>query len=172
MKKILFSLALFFPVLLCFAQSPSYSVRKGGHCYTLDMPDYLTRTFSLNDVATLQYQNTAKSTYVIVIEDSKEQLQEVGMKFVHARDFLESFSSDFKKDMQNRKLSPTTEFKSNGYAHAQTELQWTEDGNEFYMLITGLETPGYFYKILCWTPQVNKASVQADFQRISRSLKE
>lgn len=172
MKKIIVSLVLCLPALFCFAQNASYSVRKGGHCYTMDMPDYLTRTFSLNDVASLQYQNTARSTFVVVIEDSKEQLQEVGMKFVSAKDFLENFSNDFKKDMQNRKLTPTTEFKSNGYAHAQTELNWTEDDNEFYMLITGVETPGYFYKILCWTPQANKASVQADFQRISRSIKE
>jgi hypothetical protein len=172
MKKILLSVLLFFPAFLSFSQSPSFSVRKGGHCYTMDLPEYLTRTFSLNDVATLQYQNTAKSTYVIVIEDSKEQLQEVGMKFVSPKDFLENFSQEFKKDMENRKLAPTTEFKSNGYAHAQTELYWTEEGNDFYMLITGVETQGYFYKILCWTPKANQAAVQADFQRISRSIKE
>lgn len=138
----------------------------------MDIPDYLTRTYSLNDVASLQYQNTSRSAYVIVIEDSKAHLQEVGVKFMHAKDFLESFTAEFKKDKDNRRLTPVNEFRSNGYGHAQTELQWTEDGTDFYMLITGVETPGHFYKIMCWTIGDNRSNIEADFRRISRSLKE
>ena len=154
------------------AQASVFAVRKGGNCFVMDIPEYLTRTFALNDVASLQYQNTSKSAYMIVIEDNKEHLQEVGIKFVHAKDFLESFTADFKKDKENRKLTPVNEFKSNGYAHAQTELSWTEDGGDFYMLITGVETPGHFYKIMCWTTSENRDKMDADFRRISRSLKE
>ena len=172
MKRTIFLSVFLFLLQQAFSQPPAFSVKKGGHCYTMDIPDYLTKTYSLNDVASLQYQNSARSAYVVVIEDDKDQLQEVGMKFINALDFLENFTREFKKDMTGRKVTPAQEFKNNGYGHAQSELYWTEEGSEFYMLITGVETPGYFYKILCWTPLENKGKAQADFQRISRSLKE
>ena len=172
MKKLILLGALLGACFMVNAQSAGFSTRKGGNCFTLDVPEYMTKTFSLNDVASLQYQNTAKATYIIVIEDDKDNLQEVGMKFTGPKDFLESFSNEFKKDMVKRKLTPTTEFKSNGNGHAQTELFWTEDDTDFYMMITGVETAGHFYKIMCWTTLENKPRVEADFRRISKSLKE
>jgi hypothetical protein len=172
MKSLILALAC---LALCregIAQSGSFTIRKGGNCFVMDIPEYLTRTFSLNDVASLQYQDTSISAYVIVIEDNKEHLQEVGIRFAHPKDFLENFTTDFKKDRENRRLTPVTEFSSNGYGHAQTEMRWTEAGADFYMLITSVETPGHFYKIMCWTTGQNIGKVDADFRRISRSLKE
>ena len=172
MKKLSLLIAILCACVMAQAQSSGFSARKGGNCFTLEVPEYMTKTFSLNDVATLQYQNTSKSSYAIVIEDDKDHLQEVGMKFTGPKDFLESFATEFKQDKANRTLTPTTEFKSNGYAHAQTELFWTEDDTPFYMMITGVETAGHFYKIMCWTTLENKPRVEADFRRISKSLKE
>ena len=154
------------------SMAQGFSVKKGGNCFTLDIPDYLTRTFELNDVASLQYQNSSRSVYVIVIEDDKAQLESLGMKFVNARDFLDNFANDFKKDFQDRKQVYLKEFTNNANKHAQAELYWKEEDNDFYMLITGVETPGHFYKIMCWTPLENKAKINDDFLRISKSLRE
>jgi hypothetical protein len=138
----------------------------------MDIPAYLTRTFQLNDVASLQYQNSSRSVYVIVIEDDKTQLESLGIKFVNAKDFLDNFANDFKKDFKDRKQVNPKEFLQNGHSHAQVELYWTEEDSKFYMLITGVETPEHFYKIMCWTPLENKSKVNDDFLRISGSLKE
>lgn len=54
------------------AKTAVFAPKRGGNCYTLDIPEYLTRTFSLNDITSLQYQNTSKPAYVIVIEDNKD----------------------------------------------------------------------------------------------------
>lgn len=154
------------------SMAQGFSVKKGGNCFSMDIPEYLTRTFELNDVASLQYQNSSRSVYVIVIEDDKAQLESLGIKFVNARDFLDNFANDFKKDSQDRKQVYLKEFTNNTNKHAQAELYWKEEGNDFYMLITGVETPGHFYKIMCWTPLENMAKVKDDFLRISRSLKD
>lgn len=169
MKKI-FLLALLFCGLNTYAQN--FSTQKGGHCYTLDLPNYLLKTFDLNDVATLQYMNTAKEAYVIVIEDSKEELNYYRMVMNGPTEFLEFFLKDYKVGAKKRKVSPVTTFAANGNNHAQVELTWTEDKLNYAMLITVAETPTHFYKIICWSLDSNYNSLKPDFLTISKSLKD
>lgn len=163
---------ILFVVISFTSVAQGFSVKKGGNCFTMDIPEYLTRTFDLNEAASLQYQNTSRSVYVIVIEDDKAQLESLGIKFVNARDFLDNFAKDFKKDFEGRKLVYLKEVTNSVNKLAQVELYWKEEGTDFYMLITSVETPGHFYKIMCWTPLENKEKVNDDLLRISRSLKD
>jgi hypothetical protein len=150
----------------------SYSAQKGGHCYTLDIPDYMTKTYVLNDVATMQYQNIQREAYTIVIEDEKALLEYLGIKFVDAADFLDQFIAEYKIESDNRKTSKSTAFKSNGNPAAQIELEWTEEVGGFYMLITVVETKTHFYKIMSWTLAENKDKLKYDFQKTAKSLKD
>ncbi|NBA88110.1 hypothetical protein GVN16_20225 [Emticicia sp. CRIBPO] len=138
----------------------------------MEIPDYLTKTYSLNEVATLQYMNSNKEAYVIVIEDSKELLESLGTKFVDSKDFLDNFTSTFHKDDKNRTLGSVSQFTANNNKHSQVEMTWENDGLNFYMIITGVETPTHFYKIMTWTISENKDLLKSDFLRISKSLKD
>ena len=75
-------------------------------------------------------------------------------------------------DAKNRKLSQVTEFEINGNKNAQTELTWSTDDTDYYMLITVVESKENFYKILCWTITENKDMLKNDFINISKSLKD
>ena len=154
------------------ASAQGFSVKQGGHCYNLEIPGYMTKSFQLNDVASLQFQNISKEAYVIVIEDAKDHLESVGMKFVNAKDFLEYFISDYKSGTENRTVSEVNEFKSNGNDHAQVELTWLEDDTDLFMLITAVETDTHFYKIMCWTTIDYLTILKEDYKHISKSLKD
>lgn len=169
MKKIFLLVALI-SSLTTFAQN--FSTQKGGHCYTLDLPNYLLKTYDLNDVATLQYMNTAKDAYVIVIEDSKDELNYLRMVMNGPTEFLEFFLKDYQAKAKKRKVSPVTTFESNGNNHAQVELSWEENGVKLSMLITVAESKSHFYKILCWTNGPNFENMKQDFLAISKSLKD
>ena len=164
-------------LLLCIILLPSailaqsYSTQKGGHCYTLDIPDYMTKTYTLNDVASMQYQNIQREAYTMVIEDEKSELESLGIKFVDAADFLDQFIGEYMVDSQNRKTSKTTTFNSNGNNAAQLVLEWTDE-IDFYMLITVVETKTHFYKIMSWTLSENKDKLKDDFQKTAKSLKD
>lgn len=149
-----------------------FNVRKGGHCYSMEVPDHMTRVFNLNDAASLQYQNLDIPSFIIVIEDDKEELQTVDMKFGGPVDFLDFFVKDFKKDAAERRVSPTATFTSNGMEHAQREIVWKEEASEFFMLVTAVETVGHFYKVLCWAPTEARGRVEDDFRRASKSIRE
>ena len=100
----LFVLLASFICINLYAQA-SLSEKKAGHVYYLSIPDYMLKTYDLNDVATLQYKNAAKEAYTIVIEDSKEQLEALGIKYTDAEDFLNSFLGDYNKEVKNRKVT-------------------------------------------------------------------
>jgi hypothetical protein len=158
-------------VQVSFAQT-KFSEKVGGHVFRMNIPDYMAKTFDLNDNAALQYQNTQKEAYTIVIEDSKEQLEKLGMKYVSAKDFLEDFAKDFHADKVERVLSTITEFDLTPMKFAQAELTWKQDDIKFFMIITTVESSTYFYKILCWTIFDNKDTLKKDFLTIAKSLKD
>jgi len=166
---------ILFLSILCISfhlYSQSFSSQKGGNCFTIDIPDYMTKTYELNDNSSIQYINVSKEAYMIVIEDSKEQLESKGMKFVSPKDFLENFLNDFKKDSKKRKQSGYVNFESNGNKHSQVELSWEQEGTEFYMLLTTAETNKHFYNIMCWTIMDNKNMLKDDYLKISKSIVE
>jgi hypothetical protein len=66
------------------------------------MPDYMTRTIGLNDVATVQYKNSVKDIYTIVIEDSKEELAIAAIFYASIQEFQEEFEKDFIKDEEKK----------------------------------------------------------------------
>ena len=141
--------------------SQNFSTKSGGNCYNLEIPNYMVRTYNLNDVATLQYTNAVKEAYAIVIEDSKDELKSVSMVFENATEFLDNFTKDYQLESENRTISETTTFESNKNAHAQVEMTWTT-----------VETKAHFYKILCWTILGNKDLLKNDYLTISKSLVE
>lgn len=165
---IIYSLLIYFTVDSLSAQS--FPVAKGGHCYNVEIPEYLTKTYQLNDVASLQYMNASKEAYVMVIDDSKDQLDEVGIKFVDSEDFLNSFIKDYQAESPNRTVSETRNFTANDNEHSQVEMSWDSGETKLYMLITSVETSEHFYKIMCWTLLEYKDDFKEDYLKISSSL--
>ncbi len=168
MRKLIFSIF----VVIGFTANALFSTKNGGHCFTMQVPDYMVKTYDLNDVALLQYQSTIKDAYVVVIEDDKTQLESLGMKYNNPTEFINSFTEDYMKDAKSRKLSTVNTFEHNGYKHAQTEFTWKDKDGEYYMLITVTETNGHFYKTLAWTSLKNKLTLKPDFETMAKSIKD
>ena len=168
MKKIYIILFLLTFTTKSFSQN--FSTKNAGNCFTLEIPNYMAKTYDLNDVATLQYNNTVKEAYVIVIEDSKDELNSLSMIFQNPKEFLESFTKDYQLESKNRTISEITAFESNKNQHAQVEMSWSTEEGDLYMLITTVETKEHFYKILCWTLREHKDKLKADYLTISKSL--
>jgi hypothetical protein len=169
MKRIILASIFSLVITQAFSQ---VTQQKGGHCYTLDIPDYMVKTFELNDVASSQFMNSGKEAYAIVIEDSKELLQSRGLKFVNAKDFLESFLKSYNKDAEQRTESKITESIANGNNIAQAEVTWKDEKATYFMITTAVESKTHFYKVMTWTTGANKGLLKADLLAISRSLKD
>ncbi|NJN49913.1 MAG: hypothetical protein HC798_00505 [Polaribacter sp.] len=173
MKKIIRTLAaVLFILVSTVGMAQEFTAKKGGNCFTLDLPSYLQQTFDLNDVAILQYSNLVKEAYVIVIEDSKAELNSLNMTFESAKEFMQDFTKDYQLEATNRTATDIIEFEANNYKHAQTEFTWDSEDGSIYMMVTIVETKGNFYKIMCWTLLENKDLLRDDYLTISKSLKD
>jgi hypothetical protein len=170
MKKF-YTLALCFIIFSASAQT-KFSEKVAGHVYYLSIPDYMSKTYQLNDNAEIQYQDTARVTYVIGIEDSKESLKDLGTSFNNAQEFYDYFIKDYLVDAENRKVTEPIAFIANGNKCIQSEFTYTADGLDLYFLITIVESKTYFYKILCWTLLESKDKYKQDFVKISSSLRD
>lgn len=162
---------LFVSTLSGYCQT-KFTERIGGHVFKMNLPDYMVKTYELNDVASIQYQNTTKEAYIIVIDDAKDQLESLGIKFTDSQNFLDEFIKDYKVENEKRALKNAIQFKANGNDCSQVELYWTEEETDFFMLITAVESKTHFYKILNWTILDNAKLLRKDFQTISKSLKD
>ncbi len=167
--KILYSI-LFLCAFTTVSISQNLERKKAGNCFTMEMPSYMAKTFDLNDVAILQYTNAVMEAYVVVIDDSKEELNSLKMIFQSPTDFLTNFTDTYQLDAEKRSISETREFESNENQHSQLEMTWSEGETSFYMLITVVETKEHYYKILCWTLLRNKELLKKDYLAISKSL--
>lgn len=172
MKIVGSSLVLCLWVSLLMGQS--LSTRKGGHSFTLDVPTTMVRAFDINSSAALQYEDTASGAFIMVIEDEKAALAYYGVSFNSISDYLNQFTHGYLTEVPERKISAIETFQNGIQNVAQCEMTYrSEDGSEAYaMLITGVETPTYFYKIIGWTPKPLVNVFMPVFKQAARTLKE
>ena len=174
MKKIF---ALIIPILIIFSiiQSSAqtkFVEHKIGHYYYIEIPDYMSKTLELNSSASCQYSNVNKQAYMIVIEDSKEDLDLVNSKFTSPIDFYEDFIKSFSKNKEDVKVTDPKNLIINGNKAVQSEMTANVDSTDIYYLVTVIETKTYFYKILCWTVPESKDALKNDFIKMSSTLKD
>jgi CRISPR/Cas system-associated protein Csx1 len=167
---------------LCLLSSNTYSQtnfieKKAGRTIFLSIPDYLKATKSLNSAATMQFLNNEKEAYVIVIEDSKTDLEEHGFKYDSLLNFrgsmIENLISDNKKPIQSTLKS----YQIDGREFIQNDLKVTlNDTNgtqtEICYLLTYVESSTNYYQILCWTLSQNYNDLRNDFKQIALSLRD
>lgn len=171
MNRILF-LFIFALATNALTAQTTFKAQTGGHCFTMEVPDYMSKTYDLNEVADLQYFNADKPAYVIVIHDFKDQLESLDMVFEGPKSFLEDFLEYYQNDAEERSLGAITEFYTDHAKFAQVELTWRMEEEYLFMLITTVETAGHFYKILAWTSKDQAGNLVPDFQKMIRTIKE
>jgi hypothetical protein len=71
----------------------------------------MSRTIGLNSSAILQFKNTAKGVYALVLEDNKEELHLVDLNFTSLEEFQEYTMKNFLKDAEQRKIWGTESVK-------------------------------------------------------------
>jgi hypothetical protein len=171
--SILATTAALFVSIIAIGQT-KFNSQKVGNVFNIDIPDYMNRTVGLNDVATVQYKNSVKDIYTIVIEDSKEELAIADIFYSSLKEFQEEFEKDFIKEEEKRTSSTPlfTTKNDNNFVEYEVSYYDEELKIEVYYLVGIVETKSHFYKVLSWTNLANKDKFKVDFQKILYSLKQ
>lgn len=174
MKKYIIFLVMVLLVKLN-AQTESETITV-GHLYSISVPKMLMRTYDLAEGNSLQYQNKAKELYLIVVDESKEQLKALDLVCNSVDDYYELITSNFNKDYKNFKLIAKNNYQAGEQKIVQTEFTYSLEDNgtdiEIYVCQDYVETKDYFYKVVSWTLPANIEKYGNLMRGISKSIRE
>ena len=163
-------LVLVFVINVINAQETILNKKKIGNIVYLDVPDYMVKAYGLNDVAKAQFQNTVKETYLILIEEDKEDIKIAGGSFTNPKEYFKFFIESFGIDSIHVISEEST--KSGVFPAYQAQINGFVQGLSLFYLVTVIESPSYFYNVISWTLFEKKSELIDDFKKIATSLKE
>jgi Domain of unknown function (DUF4190) len=110
------------------------------------VPGTWTKVLEFNKQATLQVGDKSKQMYLIVITDSKADLENITLEKYHdaTRDRM------FQK-MKNASATEPVSLMIDGHPALQDEISGTEKGTNVIFLHTTLDDGDHFQQILAWT---------------------
>ncbi len=177
MRALLFSL-LFISLLSSCKESDETKNVVGANLFSLDVPVFLEEGKDLHEDASLQYQNLVKEFYVVVIHESKE---EVDAALASLED--ENYPSDLngytqflldqvemnvgiknQSDMDNKLINSN---ESN-----IVTLESTIDGLDIFYTFCFVEGKENYYQVMTWTLLDRKDQYQDKMMKMVQSFKE
>lgn len=157
MKKII-SLLFILTLFSCSQNTQNEKLEKKtvDNKYSLYVPESLSATTELNDVASLQLQNQFENFYVIVIDESKKDfLQAVENNVLNVTPDLDGYYSvitnHFKQAVKDYKLYDIKKKKINGANAIVFSMSGVNDNTTIfyrYAIIKGSER---YYQVMIWT---------------------
>jgi hypothetical protein len=74
--------------------------------------------------------------------------------------------------LANKKFTGTKRIKIGKNSAVQAEVSAIFNDNPIWYLITVVETPSYFYKIIAWSLEENKGKLKPDYVKMVNSFHE
>lgn len=149
--------------------------------YSIDIPAVLNATKTLNDDASLQYNNLYTEKYIIVIDEDKQEFVDV---FISLDEYDESISVvDNYANVQLAFMAESVEFtdgfeleslKINGMDARLKPINGLISGLDeqisyWFCYVEGKET---LYTVMAWTLKSRKRSFEKEALKMIKSLKE
>ncbi len=168
LKSMLHLILLTHLALGIYAQN-ALSENRYGYMYYFSKPDFMSRTYQLNDDADLQLQNTAKETYSLVIIEPKDLFANLGATLGGIRDYYDLVEEPLSAG--STEVGEVQELEVNGNPALQSEIIAPFDQVEIAYLLTVVETRDHYAQILCWTLKKNQELYFVDFRKMAASFR-
>lgn len=169
MKKI-HVLGLLIVFFISCNSTTEYQNVKVKNKYSLDLPDYMGESLDLNSDASLQYQNTFRELYTIVLDEPKSDFP--NSEEVNLQEFYNIVRGNLEETLKNPTFSATRDTTINGLNAKLFSLSDNTEGVDIYYQFAYLESDKHFYQILVWTLENRKDKFTQDMDRIIASFKE
>lgn len=147
--------------------------------YSIELPTFMNESDDLNPEASLQYQNIFKETYVVVINESKEEfrsifedLGEYDQDLSAAKNYKDIQLQFLEEEVVINKINNIESSIINGLPFEITEVDATADGIDIGYTIAFVEGIKEVYMIMVWTLQNRHKKYSGLFKKITKSFKE
>lgn len=160
-----------FLLFSCTQPSKFTEVNISGQ-YTVRLPDWLERTTQLHKEANLQYQNTEKEFYLVVLNENKKELKQY-----HLDHNLKSYFNQIKFQLADSVKADTSKINGkqlqlkSGNALV-SDIQGEINNESIYYKFAVIETPKNYYQVIAWMLLEDKEKYAAQIDTLLTSFKE
>lgn len=169
-------------ILLSGCKKEALNEVEVNNQYKIMVPAFTKEVAHLSPAASLQYADANNEFCLMVIDDSKEDFQDILYagnlqdEFPNTIDglttYLQRVQEEVVGDAGEVHYSDITSLQINGFDARQYTIHAVIDGQELYYLYTIVDGDAYYYQILSWTMAHKKGEYQELFTKISQSFKE
>ena len=154
---------------------------KVENSFTLDIPNFLSESNMLNDMATLQYQDIMRDFYVIVIEEDKSELRSAlqlggfnnSGDYSHDLDGYTNLMLDSDSFLMNMNKAPEiVEGTVNNRPARFVTVEGEIENEEVFWKIAFIEGTYKFYQVYTWTAADKKDEYKITMNQVLKSFKE
>lgn len=164
--------------LLTSCKDKMQTVNSDGD-YTMELPLSFTKANDLNDGASLQYQNTFKELYVIVIDEPKTELIKALKKNLlettydnDLKGYSELIVDGMDASIAVEKLPDFKDTTINGLNARLLSFEGLTSGNRVYWKLAFIEGNNNYHQIMVWTKAENQKKYEKEMAAIINSFKE
>jgi hypothetical protein len=178
MKQITLAL-LFLLTLSACRNQPKVKTVTIKNQYSIEVPEPFTKIPELNGDASLEYGNLSDEFFVIVIDESKSEFEDViqnGDKGATYQANLDDYTGivieGLKENMTNYKISSITDTVINTLPARLVNISGYTEGVDIYFQYCFIEGRAHFYQVMTWTTPSRKHRYINAMNKMLRSLKE
>lgn len=148
-----------------------------GDLFTISLPDYLKEMDNLNDEAVLQYGNIYKESYIVVIDEPKQEFADTFKGFNEYDDdlslidnYLNAQTNFLRESIQNFQTIPYNVDTINGLPARQMMVTGKVDGLNISYLVGFVEGKERIFMIMTWTLKERANKYEDIFNKIIGSF--
>lgn len=132
--------------------------------FSISVPEYLSKTDSIDASALLQFKNEKKKMFLVVYEEQDTLAQSL-------QELFKKFSTDIIANIENGILIKYFPEKINGKDAFTGNIKGEMNGAKAYYRISVIESSSTFYEIIIGVSDNNRNLVEEDMDRIIMSFK-
>jgi len=178
MKKTTLILLTILTLISCETGDKEQNITIGDK-YSISIPSFLTKVNNLNDDASLQYQHAWKEFYVIVIDETIEEMQ----KALEENQLTDTYNNDikgysdllvngFEQTVSVNRKSEILDTLVNGMPARLLTINGRVEGIDAFYSIAFIQGKKRYYQIMAWTLSNKEYQYKDKMNRIMYSLKE
>ena len=152
--------------------SESQNITIGGK-YAIQLPAYMAKTTSLNSIASLQYNDTTKELYVIVIDETFKSLEAANLK-LNLSIYFKMACFNIATGLKDFNISNISNKTRGNLKIMEAEFSGFLASNNvgIYYKVAVIQSPTQFYQIFTWTLKNQQEQYQELLQKIIDSFRE
>lgn len=160
-------------------QTPKMQEVKVKNQYAIDLPDFLSISKDLNENASLQYSNIVKEFYIIIIDESKDEMQKalennelLGLYENNLDGYSKLILDNFESNVEVSYHSEKRDTTIHNLKAKLVEYDAISNKVDAFFKYALVEGKSHYYQVLLWTLKDKKNDHTAEMSKIIGTFRE